>query len=81
MSKLKTYFLAARPQFFTAIILPVGLGAAVAWHENKIFMLSYFILSLLAAIFYHAGINVLNDYFDYLNGTDNINRTGLLYFL
>lgn len=28
-------------------------------------------------MFYHAGINVLNDYFDYLNGADNINQTGL----
>ncbi|MBI3753471.1 MAG: prenyltransferase [Deltaproteobacteria bacterium] len=80
MSTLKIYFLATRPQFFTAIILPVGLGAAVAWHEHKIFFLDYFLLSLLAAIFYHAGINVLNDYFDYLNGADNINSTGLTPF-
>lgn len=80
MQKLKTYFLATRPQFFTAIILPVSLGAAVAWHEHKIFFLGYFLLSLIAAIFYHAGINVLNDYFDYLNGTDNINSTSLTPF-
>ena len=77
MQRLKTYFLATRPQFFTAIILPVGLGAAVAWYETGIFFLGYFFLSLIAAVFYHAGINVLNDYFDYLNGTDNINQTGL----
>src|SRR3990170_4153434 len=77
LQRLKTYFLATRPQFFTAIILPVGLGAAVAWYETGIFFLGYFFLSLIAAVFYHAGINVLNDYFDYLNGTDNINQTGL----
>lgn len=77
MQRLKTYFLATRPQFFTAIILPVGLGTAVAWHETGIFFWGYFFLSLIAAVFYHAGINVLNDYFDYLNGTDNINQTGL----
>ncbi len=80
LQKFKIYFLATRPQFFTASILPVGLGATVAWHEHKIFFLDYFLLSLLAAIFYHAGINVLNDYFDYLNGTDNINFTGLTPF-
>lgn len=79
-SKFKKYFFAARPQFFTAIILPVGLGAAVAWHEHRIFFFDYFLLSLIAAIFYHAGINVLNDYFDYLNGADNINSTGLTPF-
>ena len=80
LQRLKTYFLATRPQFFTAIILPVGLGAAVAWYEYKIFFLGYFLLSLLASVFYHAGINVLNDYFDYLNGTDNLNQTGLTPF-
>jgi len=77
LQRSKTYFFATRPQFFTAIILPVGLGAAVAWYETGIFFLGYFFLSLIAAVFYHAGINVLNDYFDYLNGTDNINQTGL----
>ncbi|MBI5048458.1 MAG: prenyltransferase [Deltaproteobacteria bacterium] len=80
MQRLKTYFLATRPQFFSAIILPVCLGAAVAWYEHKIFVLSFFLLSLIAAVFYHAGMNVLNDYFDYLNGTDNINRTSLTPF-
>jgi len=80
LQRLKIYFLATRPQFFTAIILPVGLGAAVAWYEHKIFSLSCFFLSFLAAVFYNAGINVLNDYFDYMNGTDNINRAGLTPF-
>src|SRR3989337_1970939 len=80
LQRLKIYFLATRPQFFTAIILPVGLGAAVAWYEHKIFSLSCFFLSFLAAVFYNAGINVLNDYFDYMNGTDNINRAGVTPF-
>ena len=80
LQRLKIYFLATRPQFFTASILPVGLGTSVAWYEYKIFFLGYFLLSLLAAIFYHAGINTLNDYFDYLNGTDNLNQTGLTPF-
>ena len=80
MQKFKPYFFATRPQFFTAIILPVALGAAVAWYEYKIFFLGYFLLSLLASVFYHAGINTLNDYFDYLNGTDNLNQTGLMPF-
>ena len=41
------------------------------------FFLGYFLLSLIAAIFYHAGANVLNDYFDYLNGADNLNQAGI----
>jgi len=37
-------------------------------------------LSLFAAVLYHAVANVLNDYFDYLNGSDNINHVGLSLF-
>lgn len=75
-----TYFLAMRPQFFPAVVIPVCLGATVAWHYEGIFHLRYFVLTLLAGILYHGGINVLNDYFDYLNGTDNINTTRLTPF-
>lgn len=74
MQKILLYFLATRPQFFPAVILPVALGASTAWHSERTFLPVYFFLALLAAIFYHAGMNVLNDYFDFLNGTDNINK-------
>lgn len=80
MGRIKLYFLAARPQFLPAIALPVGLGAAAAWRYTGRFNLTFFILSLLAAMLYHAGMNVLNDYFDYKNGTDNINENALTPF-
>ncbi len=77
---LTTWIMATRPQFFTVIILPILLGAAIAWHLQGVFLPLYFALSLLAGILVHAGINVLNDYFDYLNGTDNFNKTPLTPF-
>lgn len=77
---ITTWIMATRPQFFTVIILPILLGTAIAWHSLGVFSLAYFILSLVAGIFSHAGINVLNDYFDHLNQSDNINLTPLTPF-
>ena len=59
------------------IILPILLGTAIAWHLQGVFLPLYFGLSLVAGIFTHAGINVLNDYFDHLNGADDFNQTPL----
>ncbi|TAN62228.1 prenyltransferase [bacterium] len=80
MPKFKTYFLATRPQFLPAVAVPVALGASFSWRFYASFNASLFILSLLAALFYHAGMNVLNDYFDCLNGSDNINKNALTPF-
>jgi 1,4-dihydroxy-2-naphthoate octaprenyltransferase len=74
---LTTWIMATRPQFFTVIILPILLGTAIAWHLQSVFLPLYFGLSLVAGIFTHAGINVLNDYFDHLNGADDFNQTPL----
>ncbi len=72
--------MATRPQFFTVIILPILLGTAIAWHSQQVFFPLYLSLSLLAGIFTHAGINVLNDYFDHLNGADDLNLSPLTPF-
>ncbi|MEK6759147.1 MAG: 1,4-dihydroxy-2-naphthoate octaprenyltransferase [Deltaproteobacteria bacterium] len=79
MNRAKTYFLSVRPQFLPAIIIPVLIGTAAAWNEDS-FAPGVFLLTLIAAISYHAGMNILNDYFDYLGGTDNINTGALTPF-
>jgi 1,4-dihydroxy-2-naphthoate octaprenyltransferase len=73
MERLKIYFLCTRPQFFLAVIIPVALGASSAWETDIVFNLPHFALSLLAAVLFHAGVNVMNDYFDFRNGADNAN--------
>jgi 1,4-dihydroxy-2-naphthoate octaprenyltransferase len=73
VSKLKTYILATRPQFFTAIIVPILLGAVAAWKVTDKLNGFLLILTLLAAILFHAGMNVINDYYDELNLTDSHN--------
>ncbi len=77
MANLKTLFLATRPSFFTASVLPALLGASTAWRVGGVFNPAYLALTVLAVIALHGGMNVLNDYYDYLNGTDNMNRTPL----
>lgn len=42
-----------------------------------VFSTTLFALSLLAGVLYHAGMNVMNDYFDHLNGSDVLNESPL----
>ncbi len=71
------WFRALRPQFFPVMVLPVLLGAAVAWNTRGLFSFSSLVLSALAGVLVHAGVNVLNDYYDHRNGADDLNRTPL----
>lgn len=70
---LRRYFLATRPKFFTASVLPVALGTA--WGAVSAGQLDFMaaLLALLATVAVHAGSNVFNDVGDELNGTDRIN--------
>lgn len=76
-SKLKIWFLELRAPFFTASLVPTLLGASIAWESAGTCDLLLFFLTLIGVVFAHAGTNVVNDYFDYKNGTDltNKNRT------
>lgn len=75
--RIAVFLAAARPQFFPAIVLPVLLGTAVAWREAQAFHPVLFLLAMLAALLCHAGANVVNDYFDFASGADNLNPTPL----
>ena len=64
-------FLATRPMFFPASVLPVLVGTAWGgppW-DGEILL-----LALLGMICLHAGANVLNDVGDELNGCDRLNE-------
>ncbi len=62
-----------RAPFFTADLVPVSLGAAVAWVLTGEFNLWYFLLTLVGAICLNAGTNMTNDYFDHVWGSDEVN--------
>lgn len=68
------YFAATRPAFILATIVPILLGFAYTHYKGYEIQWPVFFLVLLAAIFLHAGVNVLNDYYDALNGTDAMNQ-------
>lgn len=70
---VKRYFFATRPAFLTATMAACLLGFASANFGNVPMQWSLLVLTLVLATILHASVNVLNDYFDALNGTDNIN--------
>jgi 1,4-dihydroxy-2-naphthoate octaprenyltransferase len=80
MVQFRTWIQATRPQFFTVIILPIMLGTAIAWQQQRLFSAFYFCAALLGGVLLHAAINVLNDYFDHLNHCDENNQTPLTPF-
>ncbi|PLV55762.1 1,4-dihydroxy-2-naphthoate octaprenyltransferase [Thermotoga sp. SG1] len=71
------YLIAMRPFSFVASTFPVTTGAMLA----EDFSLTRYILSLIAAVLLHAGVNTTNDYFDYKKGVDtkdSLGSSGLL---
>ncbi len=71
-NRILIWILAIRAPFFTASIVPLVLGMAIAWYDTQVFDLFLGFLTLLAGIAIHAGTNLTNDYFD--QPTDDINQ-------
>ena len=64
------YVLATRPAFLSITLVGCLLGFAAAVAGGVAFDWERALVTLLLALLAHAGINVLNDYYDHLNGTD-----------
>ncbi|MCX6639956.1 MAG: prenyltransferase [bacterium] len=62
-----------RAPFFTAVLVPVLLASIIAWEQGYPIQIGYFLITLLAGIFLHAGTNVMNDFADDRSGCDPIN--------
>ncbi len=74
MSALKTWFAALRPVSFTASVIPVLVGTAIAADDE--FHPLLFVLALAGSVAIHAGTNLVNDYFDHVKGTDTAESLG-----
>lgn len=74
---MKKIIKATRAPFLTAVVIPVLLGTAVAKAAGVDISILNFVIALIGAMFFHAGANVANDYFDTKSGCDqnNPNRT------
>lgn len=61
---------AVRAYSFPASVVPVLLGSVYAWYVTDKFHWVLFIQALVAALLYHIGSNLVNDYFDFKHGID-----------
>ncbi|MBF0425672.1 MAG: prenyltransferase [Magnetococcales bacterium] len=70
------YFAAMRPPFLSASLVPGFIGMASAWHDGVLRHPLLLLPALLGPVLAGAGANVINDYYDHLNGCDagNIER-------
>jgi 1,4-dihydroxy-2-naphthoate polyprenyltransferase len=74
------YFAATRPAFLTASLMACVIGMATAWRGDPGFDIALALVTLLFALMAQAGVNVLNDYYDALNGTDAQNTERIFPF-
>lgn len=75
---VKRYLLATRPAFLTIALAGCLLGFATALEAAFSWPLA--LLTVLLAVATQAGVNVFNDYYDHLNGTDAANVDRLFPF-
>jgi len=66
-------FMAARPQFITASIVPVLVATAYVKWRDGVMDPRLSLLTLLGMALLHAAGNLLNDFFDHLTGADEAN--------
>jgi 1,4-dihydroxy-2-naphthoate octaprenyltransferase len=73
--KLAAWYSASRPRTFTATYAPMGIAAAVAI-EDDVFRIVPFILALIGTLFLQTAANLINEYFDYVRGADELKEAG-----
>ncbi len=71
----RVWFNTARPATLTAAVAPVLVGTAVAAYRGS-FHPGVFALTLLAGVLLQAGVNYLNEYFDWRYGLDTEHSQG-----
>jgi 1,4-dihydroxy-2-naphthoate octaprenyltransferase len=78
LTVIRRYWRATRPMFLTASILPVLLGTSWGYRSADELDLLALALAIAATACVHASVNVLNDVFDELGGSDPVN-TGRIF--
>lgn len=79
---MRLWIRAVRAPFFTAAVVPVLLGAAIAWHAMRhaahagAWSWPMFAWVLCGAVLAAAGTNLVNDYGDHRSGADDGNQAG-----
>ena len=71
MGFYRTWFLASRPWSFTMTAISVSVGSALAALDGP-FDGRLALLALSSAVLLHAATNLINDYYDVVNGIDTV---------
>ena len=59
-----------RARTLPVMVIPVVIGALLAWQQGSAFSWPFFLLTLVGALAAHLGANLTNDIFDFDQGTD-----------
>lgn len=74
-TRLKIWWMAARPKTLPAAAAPVVIGTAMAYADGG-FHAPSALCALTGAVLIQIGTNFANDYFDHTKGTDTVDRLG-----
>jgi 1,4-dihydroxy-2-naphthoate octaprenyltransferase len=74
----RDWILASRPWSFSMTAISVGVGTALAAGDGT-FQWSLAVLALLSAVLLHAATNLINDYYDVMNGVDTVDTATAQY--
>lgn len=74
---VQAWILAARPKTLSGAAVPVMIGVALAWvdafqYEDGVFSWTAALLCLLFSFAMQIDANFINDFFDFANGTDDV---------
>jgi 1,4-dihydroxy-2-naphthoate polyprenyltransferase len=75
VSPFSAWYKAARPRTLTATYVPLGLAAVLALQEG-VFELVPFVLALVGALLLQVAANLINEYFDFKRGAEDLKQAG-----
>lgn len=75
VSKLRAWYQATRPRVFTASYVPMGVAAAAALQDG-VFHPWFFALSLIGVMLLQTAANLVNEYYDFVRGSDDLKVAG-----
>lgn len=75
ISRRQAWMMAARPKTLPAAVAPVLVGTAMAIHDG-VFRPIPTLAALLGSLLLQIGVNLANDYFDFVKGVEQPDRKG-----
>ena len=72
----KAWFLAARPKTLSGAVAPVAVALSAAWTDGGRLAWQPAVLCAMFALLMQIDANFVNDYLDFMNGTDGRDRLG-----